>query len=374
MTREQLEAKLGNADNFVCTFSNLSILKQWALAIGEEPVHVHAMSNVDLSNLYHERGPGGNGKSKPVQRDEDADRLAMANMVLQILEVMQPGVSGVAAIRSMIREEIPTTDTLRALARAVYDNLPPVRLEVCGPAGDAILQGPMHYLTKTVIRVCALAHPIMMVGPAGCGKTTIAKHTSTALKLPFYITSTVNDTHELMGFVDGYGKYNQTPFRRAFENGGIWVADEIDAWDAAALLTANSALANGFATFPDNPEPVMRHEHFRMIATANTFGHGADRQYVGRNELDAASLDRFAVIEVDYDAQLEERLSNGNPRWLRRVLEVRNAVQEKNIRHVVSSRAIMFGSEALAAGFTQAETEKMYLFKGMSKSDREKIK
>ena len=28
------------------------------------------------------------------------------------------------------------------------------------------------------------------------------------------------------------------------------VADEIDAWDVAALLAANSALANGFCTFP----------------------------------------------------------------------------------------------------------------------------
>jgi cobaltochelatase CobS len=192
--------------------------------------------------------------------------------------------------------------------------------------------------------------------------------------LPFYITSTVIDTHELMGFVDGHGVYHRTPFREAYENGGVWVADEIDAWDAAALLTANSALANGIATFPDSHTPVKRHPDFRMIATANTFGHGADRVYIGRNELDAASLDRFAVIAIDYDTTLEQALSNGNPLWLNRVWQVREQVQSRNIRHVVSTRAIINGSIALSVGIPQREVEEMYLFKGMSKSDREKIR
>jgi cobaltochelatase CobS len=39
---------------------------------------------------------------------------------------------------------------------------------------------------------------------------------------------------------------------------------------------------------------------------ANTFGTGADRQYVGRNQLDESTLDRFRIgqIERDYDSEI----------------------------------------------------------------------
>jgi hypothetical protein len=139
------------------------------------------------------------------------------------------------------------------------------------------------------------------------------------------------------------------------------------------LLAANSALANGLATFPDSDTPVHRHANFRVIATANTYGHGADRVYVGRNELDAASTDRFCIIEVDYDTRLELAVCGGNIDWMNRVQSIRASVRAKGIRHVVSTRAIIMGSQALSVGFDQEEVETMYVFKGMSKSDRAKL-
>ncbi len=369
--RERLEEDLGPADEFILSQSTVTAVREWAQTIGYTAPETHAMTNVVLTNLYHEHGPRGNqapGKTAP-----NLTQMQAAELIARCVEAMQPGVNGIDAMRSIVRQEIPTTDALRSLAREVYDDLPARKLDVVSPSGTVQMRGVMHHMTATVIRVCGLGHHIMMVGPAGAGKTTIAKNTADALSLPFYITSTVTDTHELIGFIDGQGKYHTTPFRQAFEFGGVWVADEIDAWDASALLTANSALANGYASFPDRETPIGRSSSFRMVATANTFGTGANRVYVGRNELDAASLDRFAVIEIDYDTSLEEQLSNGNPRWLRRVWEIRNKVQEKNIRHVVSTRAIIFGSEALQAGFNQSDVENMYVYKGMSKNDREKV-
>lgn len=233
--------------------------------------------------------------------------------------------------------------------------------------------GMQHYRTPIVLRVVRLGHPVMLVGPAGCGKTTIGEKVANTVDLAFYITNTVADTHELMGFIDGYGKYHSTPFRNAFEKGGLWIADEIDAWEAGALLAANSALANGFATFPDSETPIKRHPDFRMVATANTFGTGADRVYVGRNELDAASLDRFATIDVDYDLELERMFAAGQDNWLEYVWHVRKTVQEKRIRHVVSSRAIGMGAAALNDGMDWDDVRTLYLFKGMSEKDRSKI-
>lgn len=367
-TRDILEQKLGPASDFIISHHNIADLRQWAILLGENPVDISVMTRAALANLYHEKGPGGSSDARPSQVQLDA-----ADLISRVVQAIGEGVTSMTALRSIIREEIPTVDMLQTLAQQVYDALPPRRLDVTTNAGTVQLSGPMHYRTADVIRVAALGHHIMLVGPAGCGKTTIGEHVARALQFPFYITSTVMDTHELLGFVDGHGNYKLTAFRQAYETGGVWVADEIDAWDAAALLTANSALANGFITFPDSPVAVRRHPNFRMIATANTFGHGADRIYIGRNELDAASLDRFATITVDYDTNLEQMLCGGNPSWLHRVWKVRKAVEDKRIRHVVSTRAIIFGSQALQVGIPQVEVESMYLFKGMNESDREKV-
>jgi len=345
---QQLEAQLGDPAAFIITPENRHHVLRWAHLAGYDESKWLGVKNAALANLYcsHQRGP------TEVQE-------ATAEAIARVLETLPQGGINADTVRQIVREEL--------------DERPTQRLTVTSPRGVVTLDGLQHYITKTVIKVVGLAHPVMMVGPAGCGKTTIAEHTAKALQLPFYITSTITDTHELTGFVDGHGNYHDTPFRNAFEKGGVWVADEIDAWDAAALLTANSALANGYVTFPDNPTPVNRHADFRMIATANTFGNGADRVYIGRNELDAASLDRFCVINVDYDIELERRFANGNEAWLDYVWSIRRAVTSKRIRHVVSSRAIIMGAAALNAGLDRKSVEAMYLYKGISATDREKL-
>lgn len=352
LTIADLEEKLGPPEEFMLTLDSRPYLAQWALAIGVHPAQVFAMNPVQLSNLYHEKGNTAKLESSELQR-------IAADIFIRLMETMQLAKVDPDFMRAMIRKEI--------------EDLPTRKIEIIGLPQQTIFDGPIHCMTEHVIGECSIGHHIMLVGPAGCGKTTIGNHTSIALQMPFYITSTINDTHELTGFVDGNGTYHPTPFRNAYQNGGLWVADELDAWDASALLAANSALANGYSVFPDSPVPVMRHPNFRMIGTANTFGHGADRVYVGRNQLDAATLDRFATMNVDYDLKLERQICLGNVTWLNYVWRIRKAVLEKNIRHVVSSRAILNGARSLARGTSLNNVKEWYLFKGMSTKDREKI-
>lgn len=343
-----LRRLLGPAHSYMLRPLDKPLLKEWAGLSGFDP---YDMSAVELANLYHAHGSP--------QSPTDAQRIA-AEAICATMKALGAG-NGL------------TADQVREICQAEIAAAPARRLEIVTAHAIVTLDGPLHYRTPIILRAVGRGDAVMMVGPAGCGKTTIGEHVARALNLPFYITSTINDTHELMGFKDGYGGYHATAFRRAYEHGGVWIADEIDAWDATALLTANSALANGFATFPDLEEPLRRHPDFRMVATANTFGSGADRVYIGRNELDAASLDRFAVINVDYDLTLERMFAAGQDRWLDHVWNVRRIVQEKRIRHVVSSRAISRGALALASGEDWDDVEEMYLFKGMSETDRDRI-
>lgn len=362
---EALEEELGPRDEYIFYRDDIGTLREWAIAKGHSPFDAHRMNGVELTNLYH------------ANDDKPREALDIHEMIVKVLEAVNaPGfeVSLTRRIaRAEMQQEILSGEATKKLINETLEQLAPRRLEIVSPQGITRLDGLTHYKTESVIRKVALNHPVMMVGPAGCGKTTIGQHAAQALNLPFYITSTINDTHELTGFIDGYGKYHSTPFRTAFEFGGVWVADEIDAWDASALLAANAALANGYASFPDRDAPTVRNANFRIIATANTFGNGADRIYIGRNELDAASLDRFATVNVDYDLNLERAFCNGNMKWLEHVWETRKKVAEKKIRHVVSTRAIIMGSAALSANDTWEEVEESYLFKGMNKTDREKL-
>jgi hypothetical protein len=146
--------------------------------------------------------------------------------------------------------------------------------------------------------------------------------------------------------------------------------------------------------FPDGC--IQRHPDFRVVAGANTFGTGADRQYVGRNQLDAASLDRYAVIDWGYDEALEASLV-GAPApknaptpvsisplsadeaqskalaWFENVRKVRKAVDDLKVRHVVSPRATINGARLLAAGWTWADTEEAVIWKGLDRDTKAKV-
>jgi hypothetical protein len=235
---------------------------------------------------------------------------------------------------------------------------------------------------------------VMLVGPAGSGKTTAAVKAAEALNLPFYGTGAISTEYKLTGFIDAQGRIISTAFRKAFEDGGVFLFDEMDASLPGALLAFNSALANDYYDFPD--ANVKKHPNFRAIAGVNTFGTGADRQYVGRNQLDAASLDRWVTLVWDYDMALEASFvgaprPTGAPlprsveplceaeaqstavRFFDRVQKIRKAVTNLKIRHVVSPRATINGSKLLAAGWTWAEVEDAVIWKGLDADTQTKV-
>lgn len=231
--------------------------------------------------------------------------------------------------------------------------------------------GLHHKCLPDIIKMLSAGMNVMLVGPAGSGKTTIAEQAAKALDIPFYFNGALSSEYKLSGFVDAQGKIVSTAFRRAYESGGVYLFDEIDASMPDALLAFNAALSNGHADFPDGS--ITKHEDFRCIAAANTFGRGADRVYVGRNQLDGASLDRFCVVNVDYDDKLERALS-ANDNWTDYVQKVRAAVFDLKIRHVVSPRASINGAKLLAAGMDRTFVEEATIWKGVDADTRLKIR
>lgn len=229
-----------------------------------------------------------------------------------------------------------------------------------------------HREFSTLLHILAAGCHAFLAGPAGSGKTTAARECAKALGLPFFFTGAVANEFKLTGFRDAQGNYAKTPFRLWCEQGGIFLWDEIDASDARALLSFNAALANGVCEFPDG-EIVTLHPTCRAVAAANTFGGGADRVYVGRNQLDAASLDRFAFLAWDYDEALETRIA-GNADWTRHVQTVRKAVETLKLRAVVSPRASIMGAKLLAQGVRRNVVETLTIWKGMDAATVAKVR
>lgn len=197
--------------------------------------------------------------------------------------------------------------------------------------------GFYHKKFEQLLSQVQLDEPIMLIGPAGSGKNVAVSQVADALGQHMYYTNNASNEFKLTGFIDAGGNYRDTEFYKAFKNGGIFFLDEIDNSDPSALIVINSAIANGYMAFPH--ETIDRHPDFRIIAAANTWGNGADLQYIGRNALDGATLDRFDNIFFDYDTNLERALYPSDE-VLQFMWAFRKAVYQSKIQHIVSTRGI----------------------------------
>ena len=196
-------------------------------------------------------------------------------------------------------------------------------------------------------RVNAGLRNLWLYGPAGTGKTTICKLTAGALGVPYTLLSCSAGTSpcEILGHK--FPEPRPSPVSRAVGMPGIIVFDEITMLDASVAAVANSLLANG--EIETTTGHVMRHPDCIIIATANTVGDGADRQYIGNNQLDAATLDRFTggMVKVDYSQEYESRFDSEVVKW---VQKARAKCQEMGFRRILSTRAIIAADALKRAG------------------------
>lgn len=296
------------------------------------------------------------------------------DVLLAIWNGIDPQAAPAARLDTETVERIRRESIAAAEAKAaeVAEKYRPVRIEVKVGAEVRVLPNAhRHPVFAKVLAALSVRENVYLVGPAGSGKTTIATQAAEALGLPFYSTGAVGMAYQLQGFINPEGKYMETDLYRAYVNGGVFLFDEVDASSAQALLAFNAILANEVAAFPCGT--VKKHPDFVVIAAANTFGNGADAQYVGRNQLDAAFLDRFMFVTMDYDEKLELAISS-NDEWTRYVQAVRKAVRAHKLRHVISPRASIKGGKLLSAGLSRDEVEQSLIWKSMTEADIVKVK
>jgi len=250
----------------------------------------------------------------------------------------------------------------------------PTVVDVVSPKGDVTKMGVQHKLFPKILRLANIRENIWMTGPAGGGKTTMAQKIAEAMKLDFYPVSVCKQTtvYNMMGYMDG-DKHMESEAYKAYTRGGVLLVDEVDGGSANVTMSLNAILANGVANFPNGI--AHKHPNFICMAGANTMGHGATREYVGRNPLDEAFLSRFgAKLNFDYDEELEQEIS-GDVVWAKRVQKLRLAAKVLGIKCVISPRASISGANMMKnGGFEQSEVEDMVIFNGIGLENAKRIK
>lgn len=252
--------------------------------------------------------------------------------------------------------------SLQTIAERAVANVQPTSLVITLPDEKPKTLGVVHFQTERLIKLLARGSNVYLHGPAGSGKTTAAQKAAEAFKLPFYFTGKVDSEYLLLGFKNAHGETVRTPFREAYENGGLFLFDEMDRSADNAITAMNAALANGVCSFPDGV--VKRHDSFKCIAAGNSTMSGADSIYTSAQQQDGAAVDRFKFLDWPYDEKLELAIAP-HKQWAEYVQKVRKAVAERGLNHIVSPRASIEGGKDIMDGDTWEEAAYANIWKGL---------
>lgn len=232
------------------------------------------------------------------------------------------------------------------------------------PETPAVPSGKIRHAQFDTIKTCIDQDiPVYLVGEAGTGKNHTLQEIAEEIGLDFYFTNSIQQEYKVTGFIDAGGVYHETEFYKAFTQGGVFFLDEMDASIPEVLVLLNAAIANRYFEFPNGK--VDAHKDFRVVAAGNTVGSGANELYTGRLVLDSATLDRFVVIEFDYDAQVELALAKGNRDLVGFIRSLRSFCQNNGIRGTFSYRMITSVVKLEAAGLPLDKIVKIAVVKGL---------
>ena len=227
---------------------------------------------------------------------------------------------------------------------------------------------------KYLVRSAVRGKNIMMVGPAGCGKTQAAKELPKATNRPFFyfnLGATQDPRATLIGnthFKDGETSFDESAFVKAIQTeNAVILLDELsrahpEAWNI--LMTVLDEGQRYLRLDEDVNSPTIQvAANVSFIATANI-----GTEYTSTRVLDRALMDRFEIIEVDILSLSQEedllikRFGDKVSRLLiHAVADIADATrkewrsEEGKLSTMISTRMTVRLCELLADGFSLSE-------------------
>lgn len=288
--------------------------------------------------------------------DSDVNELAALLLKLKSSNI------DVDKVREIVREEVAKQEPTKVVHTIKVADAPEVTL----PSQPHPL---LNKVLSLVVNDRVTGRFPWLFGPAGSGKSTIAKQVAEALNLPFYSVSSLQQKYELEGYTDATGKLVETTFYKAAKEGGIFLFDEASTTSAEVQVAFNNMLANLIYNFPKEGM-ITAHKDFHIIAADNTTGRGGNKTYSTRYSMDASTLDRYIPIEVNYTMEQDMMMAANDSELVTFLCDIRKVINEANLTYTASPRA----AKAIKAMqqmdcFTELEAFNLGLCSGWKKQD-----
>jgi MoxR-like ATPase len=315
--------------------------------------------------------------------EEETDTTSEVAEVKQNQAKMSDDLAGAMALLELLKGSKGgiDEDAVRKLIKSELSAVAPKELIITRPdLSQFKTTGHVRPEFESVLRKASCNINVLLIGPAGCGKTHLAHQVAQAMGREFASVSCTAGMSEsaLQGWLlpseGGAFEYVPSDFVTMYENGGVFLFDEIDAADPNTLLFVNQALANGGFNLPQRKGKtyVKRHENFVCIGAANTYGTGSNMVYSGRERLDESTLDRFraGMIKLDYDNKFEMSVVDTEVyNW---ASKVRANIIASRLNRVMSTRFMLDATKLKLAGESLAEIKETY-FIGWKDEEKSKV-
>jgi len=291
--------------------------------------------------------------------------------------------------------EIPTPEPVMEIKKELTPELQLINnAHKIKPASLEMSDVKWKYLVRSAVR----GKNIMMVGPAGCGKTQAAKDLPVATNRPFFyfnLGATQDPRATLIGnthFKDGQTTFDESAFVKAIQTeNAVILMDELsrahpEAWNI--LMTVLDEGQRYLRLDEDINAPLVTvAPGVSFIATANI-----GTEYTSTRVLDRALMDRFEIIEVDILSlsQEEDLLTRRfgelvSKNMIHAVADIADATrkewrsEEGKLTTMVSTRMTVRVCELLADGFSLTEAAEVAILpffdaSGGSDSERTFVK
>ncbi len=164
---------------------------------------------------------------------------------------------------------------------------------------------------KKILIAKEIGKPVLIEGPVGVGKTTIAKAIASYFQQEFIRVDGDErfDEYKLVGYFEpqlvlkkgwNWEAFIPGPLTKAMLEGGILFINELNRLSESAQNVLIPALDEGIIEIPKLGE-IKAKDGFWVIATLNP------EEYVGVTPIAEALRDRFLWIKLDYQSEEEER-------------------------------------------------------------------
>lgn len=233
--------------------------------------------------------------------------------------------------------------------------------------GFYVEEGTWNFLVRNIIRNI----PTILIGPTGVGKTELVIRAAKQLGIECHIYdmgSMIDPLSDLLGthrLKDGNSVFDYAKFVSDVQKPGIILLDELS---RAPLMTNNILFPclDSRKTLPieiadsSGDREVKVHPQCVFIATANI---GAE--YSGTNDIDAALMNRFIPIQLDYldkatEADIVKIRSGITKQQAEKIVAVANLIRTEylnsNLSRSVSTRETIACGDMVADGFTELES------------------